>query len=275
MYILTNNQLDFTDLILLNSGIQQPLSHHSYGPVVFDHYVLQYVRSGSGTYVINDKQYTVSEGDLFVLFPLCVSYYYADKDNPYCYNWVGIRGTRVKQLLKIAGITPENPVVKILDKKVTDIMQDIYQGIPGEGVGAEVKRQSLIFSLLECIINKNLDNKRTVKQTNEHVLKAIEYIEKNYIYYINVQSICKYLNLNRNYFSALFKREIGVTLIKYLIDFRIGKARYLLKNTNLSVTQISELTGFLDSVSFSIRFKDIEGISPVNYRKKKAQMLKG
>jgi len=65
----------------------------------------------------------------------------------------------------------------------------------------------------------------------------------------------------------VFKKEVGVNFIDYLTKERIDNAKYLIRNTNKSVKQISRDVGYNDSNYFSRVFKKHSGYSPSAYKK--------
>ncbi|MBQ6781308.1 MAG: helix-turn-helix transcriptional regulator, partial [Treponema sp.] len=67
---------------------------------------------------------------------------------------------------------------------------------------------------------------------------------------------------NRTDLNKLFKKETGMTAIKYLIDLRLRIARSLLKDTDLPVERIAEQTGFSDSTHLERLFKQKYQMSP-------------
>ncbi|MDQ0889035.1 two-component system response regulator YesN [Paenibacillus sp. V4I9] len=72
--------------------------------------------------------------------------------------------------------------------------------------------------------------------------------------------------VNPKYLSQLFKEEIGENFSDFVITLRINYAKKLLKETNETVQDISEKTGYANAISFSRIFKKMVGISPGQYR---------
>ncbi len=71
------------------------------------------------------------------------------------------------------------------------------------------------------------------------------------------------------HFCSEFKNHIGVSPIAYLISNRLQKARYLLYDLNLSITEVAYRVGYHDIFQFSKQFKKHFGISPRSFRKLK------
>jgi YesN/AraC family two-component response regulator len=106
------------------------------------------------------------------------------------------------------------------------------------------------------------------QKSPEEVAKLLqEYIKENFATDINFNVIADSLNYSPSYLSKLFSHYFGESPSKYLMDLRINRAKYLLKNyKNLSVKQIGEAVGYSDQCYFSRIFKNITGVNPLNYR---------
>lgn len=96
---------------------------------------------------------------------------------------------------------------------------------------------------------------------------VLNYIEMHYFESITLKTAAEMVFLNPWYFSELFKLKVGISFSDYLLNFRIDKAKVLLKQRDLKIFQISEMTGFNDSAYFCNIFKKITGTTPGDYRK--------
>ncbi|HBF36612.1 MAG TPA: hypothetical protein DDW50_04760 [Firmicutes bacterium] len=109
-----------------------------------------------------------------------------------------------------------------------------------------------------------------LKQKNENIplklKKAREYIRAHYHENISLKSVAQYLAVSEAYLSRLFSKEMGESFINYVTHLRIEKAKELLKNSNLSINEISEQVGYYNQEHFSRVFKKHEGCSPNKYR---------
>ena len=99
--------------------------------------------------------------------------------------------------------------------------------------------------------------------TNKEVLNIIE---KNYSNEILIDDICAELNINKCYFCSMFKKEIGLTFINYLNNYKIEKSKELLKNPNLSLLDISLSVGYNNQSYFSTVFKKTTSKTPLEFR---------
>lgn len=93
------------------------------------------------------------------------------------------------------------------------------------------------------------------------------YISLHYQEDITLDQVSQMVELSRTYVCGLFKKELGVNLTNYIMNYRIEKAKELLRSTNLRSYEIAEKVGFLDESYFSRTFKKVTGQSPNSFKK--------
>jgi two-component system response regulator YesN len=106
-------------------------------------------------------------------------------------------------------------------------------------------------------------------------IKSIkQFTHKNIDKRITTKKAAEMTNLSYCYFSELFKKEVGVTFSRYLKKTKMRKAKNLLRNSSLSIKEISFEIGFRYVSSFCEEFKRVVGSSPTAYRRK-SKVIKG
>ena len=100
-----------------------------------------------------------------------------------------------------------------------------------------------------------------------HVIKeAIKYIEGHYYESITSKDVAQHVGLSSSYFSALFRQAVGSNPSDYIIDFRLRKAKQLLKESNYRIYEIAEMVGYENNYYFNRLFKKVVGCTPKEYR---------
>ncbi|WP_145320927.1 response regulator [Paenibacillus xylanexedens] len=84
---------------------------------------------------------------------------------------------------------------------------------------------------------------------------------------LSIQKVCGHLHISSGYFCGIFKKEVQLTFLQYLMQIRMEAARELLRSTELKSFQIAEQVGFAEPNYFSFCFKKHIGVSPKEYRK--------
>lgn len=98
------------------------------------------------------------------------------------------------------------------------------------------------------------------------VQKIIKKIKTSYKTNLTIDDIAKELDLNSTYLLQKFKKETDQTFTEYLTNFRVEKAKLLLKNSTLKVYEISSRVGIKPNYYFSSIFEKIVGTTPQEYR---------
>ncbi|MCL6604487.1 MAG: response regulator [Paenibacillus sp.] len=99
------------------------------------------------------------------------------------------------------------------------------------------------------------------------ILEIRNYLDQNYQQDMTLQHIAERFYISRENVSRKFKQVTGENLSDYLTNLRVDKAKVLLQNTNMRLSQISELVGYEDEKYFSRVFKKATGQTPREYRK--------
>jgi two-component system response regulator YesN len=105
------------------------------------------------------------------------------------------------------------------------------------------------------------------KYSENVVWKAARYMEEHYAEQLPLQFVASLVHLNATYFSHLFKKETGRSFVDYLIELRMEKAKGLLANTDMKITEVSGVVGYDLPNYFAKLFKQTTGLSPKDYRK--------
>jgi len=112
------------------------------------------------------------------------------------------------------------------------------------------------------LIQKWLHDSRFFSNYSKELARVIQYIHAHYTDRITLDDACAVANLSRSHFSKIFKEEVGMTLMEYVEMIRMNQARMLLKTTDFTIGQISEMIGISDIFYFSKLYKRRFRISP-------------
>ena len=99
------------------------------------------------------------------------------------------------------------------------------------------------------------------------IKSAKDYILKHYSEPISLDEVCDAIGFSASYFSTLFKKETGEGFSKYLARIRVDRAKELLRETNMPVTEVCAKVGYNDIKHFTSVFKKITDLNPSQYRK--------
>jgi two-component system, response regulator YesN len=125
-------------------------------------------------------------------------------------------------------------------------------------------KKILIPTLFEEITADYFDS--SDKEKSGYIKKAKEYISAHYSENINLDDICDYAAISKNYFCHLFKNETKMSIWEYLTNFRIERAKDFLIASDMKNYEVSFRIGYENPSYFSKTFKKITGKSPSEFR---------
>ncbi len=164
--------------------------------------------------------------------------------------------------------------------KYEEYMREIYRTICARA--SRKKLNADIFSVAESYLNtENLERallncleiyfgelqRKRENQYSEHIIRAVDFIRKNYGRDISVSDIAEACGVSEGHLRRLFNLELQTNVIDYLTDYRIRKVKQYIRETDESLTEIWKKTGFSSAQYFSYLFKKKEGILPRDYLK--------
>ena len=136
--------------------------------------------------------------------------------------------------------------------------------VPGHQYSSIVKLLTIFAQHLSMITNQIV-----MQQENSElpvVTKAKEFIQQNQAEELSLSRVAKAVNTSSFYFCKLFKKATGLNFTDYVSRVRIEKAKNLLLNPNLRISEIAFEVGFQSLTHFNRVFKKIIGQSPTQYR---------
>jgi AraC-like DNA-binding protein len=110
--------------------------------------------------------------------------------------------------------------------------------------------------------------KRKENAFTRAVAEGIEYIETNLHMPIRIEEVAEHVNLSAGYYSVLFRKETGETFSDYVLRRRIETARNMLRYSDYSSTEISEILAFSSQSYFISCFKKATKMTPSEYRRR-------
>ncbi len=102
---------------------------------------------------------------------------------------------------------------------------------------------------------------------DSQINKLLDYLRENISNHHGIDELAEKLSMSRRTFTRHFYKATSMTFTAWLINERVRVARELLESTNLSIEQVSELSGFLNVTSFRQHFRDKYQVSPHIWRK--------
>lgn len=139
-----------------------------------------------------------------------------------------------------------------------------------DGFYAVMQFMTILYELSRCDGVRTLATssyaKVEVESDSRRVLKVKNYIAKNYMDEIRLNTLADIAGMSPSAFSRFFKLHTGRNLSEYIIEMRLGYASRMLVDTAKSVAEISFQSGFNNLSNFNRIFKKKKGCSPSEFR---------
>lgn len=119
------------------------------------------------------------------------------------------------------------------------------------------------------LLEKTFEYEKEVEKSSTIIGKINQYIQEHYSEDIGRNQIAAEFYLTPEYLAKLYKKRTGVSLKTYINEYRIEKAKELLRSSDKSISDIAEAVGFDNFSYFSTLFKSMTGLSPKDYKDSK------
>lgn len=136
-----------------------------------------------------------------------------------------------------------------------------------------IDQQTSAREIIQLISEALYDWTKTVQEYNEntHVSPitntCIEIIQRNLFNKVTIKALAQLLNVNEEQLSMQFKKEVGISINKYVRDLKLNLAKDLLINTDMPIAEISSSLIFSTQSYFTVIFKKKFGSTPDSLRK--------
>ena len=260
----------FSDFYLCYCGYGscQPLQH--FGPAVRPNYLIYFITDGKGIFQSGDNKFSLHAGEGFIIRPNQQAFFQADEADPWSYLWIGFDGTRCGEYLSAIGLDEGQFTFRSPDgETLREIVQEMLK-YNTAGIENDFQLQGLLCRFFSCLarsLSIPLSSVPKNDRENFYVRRAVEFVHYNYANHITVSDMAKYVSLNRSYLFTLFQRVLKISPQEFLTTFRLTRAKEQLRLTNATVAAIAQSVGYRDPLVFSKAFKQMTGMTPVQYRK--------
>ncbi len=237
-------------------------------PHTHNHMELFYVVGGKGQFMIQDQLYPVSAKSLVIINPNVAHTEVSLDAQPLEYIVLGIEG------IELAAGERSNGQFGIMEHfesaDITSCLRNILREMEQKSTGYE----DVCQAYMEILIIRLMRSAALAVPIEPQLLSGSRqcdavrhYIDMHFKETLTLEQLAEEAHMNKYYLSHSFKREYGISPINYMISKRIEESKYLLAETDLSMSHIAQLMGFSSLSYFSQVFRRTQDISPLAYRK--------
>lgn len=233
-----------------------------------DYNKLYLIEDGAGWINVDGRDYYPTAGQLVVM-PIGVrqSFSYTSQDNTYLKYWTHFTArvgeadffqfVRCPVLLNVPDFG-----------EAAHLFRGLAECFASDAPDMQLMAKCYLYQILAQLVRAVGEENLTAVRGGEmaRLATVLQYIDSHLADNITVEQLAGEMYLHPNYFIRLFKSGIGVSPIHYLNRKRLDRAKQLLANSSLSVSQIAEMVGFASASYFSKIFRQKMNLSPSEYR---------
>lgn len=149
-------------------------------------------------------------------------------------------------------------------------VESIWRRWNGAGVAQRMKARAEFLELVSewayAAASPEYDSQMLMQQTKT-------FIDEHYREPLKLEQLAGMAGLSRNYYVDQFKKRYGKSVVEYMTDLRIRRAKRLMANSELKLREVAQQVGYNDEFYFSRRFKQETGVTPSAYIKSRSRRI--
>ena len=222
-------------------------------------YNLTYITQGEARYTVNEQTIDAEQGSLLIL--------------PYDCTCSGITfPDRLMQCFSVdfllhnsnnEEVIPPLPLISLPGRRedIVHLFNELYFAWLNRHPGYIIRSRGLFLLILHHFCEQII-YKLNSDSDDSRINKVIRYMADHYSDHISVRNMAKMSELNPTYFGVLFHQKMGITLNRWIMEYRIKKAEEMLATGDYRVSDTAEACGFTDASHLNKQFKLIKGYLP-------------
>ncbi len=227
---------------------------------------LFFITDGHGRFRTQHEEFPVAIHDLIIVNANVLHTELSQMDSPLEYIVLGVEG------LEAMGGTEGYSMFHLHSgwrqlHSCLDLM--LHEASEGQAGHEEVCRH-LLEVVLVCLSRQGdltLGAEASSPRASRECGLVRRYIDNHFKEDLSLDQLAQLAHVNKYYLAHTFRREFGTSPISYLISRRVEESRFLLRETDHSLSLIAQMLGFSSPSYFSQCFRRVEGVSPMEYRR--------
>lgn len=221
----------------------------------------------SGTLSINsfNKHYEAKTDEIVIINCYYPHHYYCDGNCEFLF--FHFDGKEVQTIVNHLIEQNKSPVFRLNNAaEIYEVIKEPILRLCYQEQITDLFLSSLVYSALCSVQSFNETLPVTASYSSDTITRVIEYMKANIGQQLTLKSLAEQVNLSPYYLAHLFKTETGISPIAYLNNLKINYAKLILRNTNMTISELADTLGYSSPSSFINAFKARRSLSPQKYR---------
>ena len=253
-----------------NSGKAKCEKDWNWKPKPLSDYDLWYVAAGYGKIRIGADVHAISPGSCFLLRPGDDVFAEQDPERRLIVLFVHFRA----EAADASPLRPES-ILRSLPTQVVIRDAAWFESLLNRLLtldeeerdpATEAEFDAVLKAALLSLLRESASDRARTGRLHPAVRQAIRLMKENVAAPFTHEELAKLTGTSARYLNVLFKTHAGTSVKTYLARVRVERARQLLAESTMNVSQIADTLGYADIYFFSKQFKQFTGESPTRYR---------
>jgi AraC-like DNA-binding protein/mannose-6-phosphate isomerase-like protein (cupin superfamily) len=257
-----------------------------------DYFEVLYLCSGELDYQVQERTLPMRAGDLVVISSTHYHTMRPPAARPNCRHVKAAALYFLPELIRSSNATSEEveylmpfllqddafphviPGATGVPAEALGLMRRIRAELPAADARSRLAAKTYLKMILVLLGNHYASYRSTAgvfqqkQQAIERLRPLFAYLEERYAAPLTVADAASVAGMSQSHFMRFFKQVTGQSFINYLTHFRVAKAEELLARTDLSIAEVSQAVGFCDQSYFSLVFRRLTRLTPLQYKKR-------
>lgn len=250
------------------AGHFHTLSDYAVSREMHDSHLILFTINGCGTALSEDNIIRLPKNHAAVI-DCRKPHRYAAEDGEWEFIWLHIKGSAAQTFYELLNPNGLRGVEVYEAVELREKAEEIIAGIKKNDMVNAAMLSACLHDIYNLLLSSTMKNERerNFGRDYEYVKKAEKEIRLRYGEQLSIDDIIENIPISKYHFIRTFKRIMGTTPYHFLTSIRINNAKILLRTTDISVTEIAQSSGFLDTSNFIAQFKRNTGQKPLQYRR--------
>lgn len=232
-----------------------------------DSYLILLTLAGGGSLEYENNHYDLNAGDIF--FIDCRKYhkYCTRTERNWDFLWVHFNGATAQGCHNYFSAQNAGPIAKIRSQEAEKLMNELNEVNRRPAPQSDIVSFRILSALIaELLLLKNPAT-YTMNTVPERMLKILAEIDKLFCSRLSLQTLAQKFGIDKYVLCREFKKYFGIGFKEYVTAKRITRAKELLRFSDHTIAEISELLGYENPEYFISLFKTYEHTTPLAFRK--------
>ena len=172
--------------------------------------------------------------------------------------------------IAVLGVDNDDLICNISDPPLSSIVLDVEKGgYQAAGVLHQLMNKEIAQAFDIVIPPLRIESRKSTEKyavNDKYILQIIDYIKNNYTRPISITDVMRLVPLSRRMLEKRFKKEMGISIYQYLLNYRIEQFTELIIKTPAPLTELALECGFEDYKNVARIFRKYKGTAPLQYR---------